>query len=80
MEDDLAIGMGGQAVLELALPELDRGLHARLPEAQGVVVLAAKRDAHGGFVARRGAAVEAPARMLCTRPCPSRERLSRQIL
>ena len=56
MEDDLAIGMGAQAVLELALPELDRGLHARLPEAQGVVVLAAKLDAHGGFVARREAA------------------------
>ena len=56
VEDDLAVGMGAQAVLELALPELDRRLHARLAEAQGVVVLAAEFDAHGGFVARRALA------------------------
>src|ERR1017187_7675781 len=62
MEDDLAIGVGAQAVLELALPELDRRLHARLPEPQGVVVLAAKLDAHSGFAARRPAASEGRAR------------------
>ena len=45
-ENDLAVGMGAQPVVELPLPELDRRLHARLAETQGIVLLAAKLDAH----------------------------------
>ena len=39
--------------LNFALPQLDRRLHARLAEAQGVVVLAAELDAHRRFMPRR---------------------------
>ncbi len=53
VKDDLAVGMGAEAVLELAASDLDGRLHARLAEAQRVVILAPEFDAHRRFMARR---------------------------
>jgi hypothetical protein len=40
-DDDLASGVGSQPMGEVLVTDSERGLHARLPEAQNVVVLPA---------------------------------------
>ena len=55
MQDDLAIGMGAQAVLEAALAELDRGINARSAVTQRAVVLSAEFDAYRRLAAFRSA-------------------------